>query len=44
MNEDLLRLREKVLQAERERLEGAKTYSVVEARKCINRRKGFIII
>lgn len=33
-NEQLLRLREKVLQAEQERLEGAKTLCIAEARKC----------
>ena len=32
-NEQLLRLREKVLQAEQERLEGAETFSIGEARK-----------
>lgn len=38
MNEQLLRLREKVLQAELERLEGAKTFSIAEARKCLRER------
>ena len=33
MNEQLLRLSEKVLQAEQERLEGAETFSIGEARK-----------
>ena len=38
MNEQLLRLREKVLQAEQEHLRGAKTFSVVEARKILKKR------
>ena len=40
MNEQLLRLREKVLQSEQERLEGAKTLSIAEARKYCRREIG----
>lgn len=38
MDEQMLRLREKVLQAELERLEGTETFRVDETRKCLNGR------
>jgi len=34
----IIKLREKVLQAEQERVNGAKTYSVLEARKRLRKR------
>ncbi len=36
--EEIIKLREKVLQAEQERLDGEKTYSVKEARKKLEER------
>lgn len=36
--EQLLRMREKVLQTEQERLKGAKTLSIAEVRKCLKER------
>lgn len=36
--EQILKLRERVLQAEQERIDGAKTYSISEARKLLRER------
>lgn len=37
-SEQLLKLRERVLQAEQERIDGAKTYSISEARRQLRER------